>query len=34
MFADVVPESSASDTVGTPRVVASKSTGTRPDFGV
>jgi ATP-dependent Zn protease len=34
MFADVVPESSASDTVGTPRVVASKSVGSRPDFGV
>jgi cell division protease FtsH len=34
MFADVVPESSASDTVGTPRVVAAKSTGNRPDFGV
>jgi cell division protease FtsH len=34
MFADVVPESSASDTVGTPRVVASKSVEFRPDFGV
>jgi cell division protease FtsH len=34
MFADVVPESSASDTVGTPRVVAAEGTGARPDFGV
>jgi cell division protease FtsH len=34
MFADVVPESRASDTVGQPRVVASKNVGHRPDFGV
>ena len=34
MFADVMPESSASDTVGMPRVVASTSVEHRPDFGV
>ena len=34
MFADVDPESRASDTVGMPRVVASQSVDSRPDFGV
>ena len=34
MLREVEPESRASDTVGTPRVVASESVGPRPDFGV
>ncbi len=34
MLAGVEPESRASDTVGTPRVVAAQSVGPRPDFGV
>src|SRR5436305_282379 len=34
MFADVEPESRASDTVGMPRVVASRAVHSSPDFGV